>query len=142
MENNSKYTIAKIGTISFSPGSFDNPNSIKKIMINPTTCTEIPKDVYPYIYENFLKIFDDDRFIIGSFVYTDSIRNSDIISKPKIGERFRIGYWSTSPVLEIFSPNMFLTKNSVYFIIDEKFRTFSNRNDKIDELLNKNKGND
>jgi hypothetical protein len=41
--------------------------------------------------------------------------NPDLFEKPQLGERFNVGWFSTSLVQEILDDNTFRTYNSIYY---------------------------
>ncbi len=99
-------------------------------------------DVDKFVYSEFLKIIDGKKNILGNYLPGEekmTIGNS--ISELKVGEVFSIwsgmsNYRRTSTVIEIITPNLFLTNNSLYFIKDEKFQIQQNREEKLNQIIN------
>jgi hypothetical protein len=94
-----------------------------------------------FVYSEFLKIIDDKNFL-GDYIPGEGrMTPGHSISELKIGETFSI--WSgmssfrrTSTVIQIITPNLFLTNNSLYFIKDEKFQIQQNREEKLNQIIN------
>jgi len=99
-------------------------------------------DIDKFVYSEFLKIIDGKKNILGNYLPGEekmTIGNS--ISELKVGEVFSIwsgmsNYRRTSTVIEIITPNLFLTNNSLYFIKDEKFQIQQNREEKLNQIIN------
>jgi len=119
---------------------------IAKVETNPITGDRIFNPVMlleqdELVYSEFLKIINQKNqlglFLPGEEKMT--IGNS--ISDLKVGEVFSIwsglsNYRRTSTVIEIITPNLFLTKNSLYFIKDQKFFIQQNREEKLNQIIN------
>jgi hypothetical protein len=101
----------------------------------------------PIVYSEFEKILNDKN-ILGSFLPGENrINFGHTISELKVGKVFSIyqdiyenritflGRMCTSPVREIFTPNLFLTNNSLYFIKDESYQISLNREQKLNQIL-------
>ncbi len=106
------------------------------------------KDEDKFIYSEFEKIMDDKNKLINYDPYIREPRRyyGEYISDLKIGEKFRIWTnvtinWTTyqdtitSDVVEIFTPNLFRTMNSLYFIKDEAFQIQMQRENKLNQIL-------
>lgn len=95
-----------------------------------------------FVYTEFLKIIDGKNNILGTYLRgEEKMTIGNYISELKVDETFSI--WSglsnsrrTSTVIEIITPNLFLTENSLYFIKDEKFQIQQNRDEKLNQIIN------
>lgn len=83
----------------------------------------------------------DYKLILGDDIYFGQELSGSYNTKPSIG--YPVALWSkmssgirTSNVTEILSDNIFVTNNSVYFLIDDSWRKKINRDKKIDEIIN------
>jgi hypothetical protein len=91
-------------------------------MFNPVMLPESDK----FVYSEFLKIINEKNQLGLFLPGEEKITIGSSISELKIGDVFSI--WSgmtsfrrTSTVEEIITPNLFRTRNSLYFIKDQKF---------------------
>ena len=97
------------------------------------------KEEDQFIYSEFEKILDEKN-ILGKYIGDPKIHYGDNRTELKVGENFMV--WTnafqsrrTTDVLEIFTPNLFTTKNSLYFIKDEAFQIQMQRVDKLNQIL-------
>lgn len=93
------------------------------------------------VYSEFLKIINEKNQLGIFLPGEEKITPGGSISELKVGERFEI--WSgvtsfrkTSTVEEILNPNLFRTRNSLYFIKDQKFFIQQNREEKLNKIIN------
>lgn len=75
-----------------------------------------------------------DNEILGRFDIGSNIFNFEVGSSLTISSNGGSGI-TTSLIVEIISPNMFITANSIYFIIDESWIKKEKRNKKLNKLL-------
>ena len=109
------------------------------------------KEKDPIVYSEFEKILNDKN-VLGELVgdeYWSELYIGDTISKIEVGNSFSIyneklsaplflksnGGRITSPIIKIFTPNLFLTHNSLYFIKDESYQISLNREQKLKQIL-------
>ena len=95
-----------------------------------------------FVYSEFIKIIDGKYNRLGVFIPEQEYIYvfGDYISNLKVGERFSIlsnisNGRKTSKVIDIITPNLFLTQNSLYFIKDEKFQIQENRNENLNKII-------
>ncbi len=109
-------------------------NSFKECVPN---CND---DILNYIIDDFRKIFNDTRFRIdlnGVSSY-DLILSGDTLSNAKLClVLFKEGevIYSTSMIKEALTPNIFLTNNSLYFLIDPTYKLKMGRDIKLNKLI-------
>jgi|688.fasta_scaffold176457_1 hypothetical protein len=106
-------------------------------MFNPVMLPESDK----FVYSEFLKIINEKNQLGLFLPGEEKITIGSSISELKIGDVFSI--WSgmtsfrrTSTVEEIITPNLFRTRNSLYFIKDQKFFIQQNREEKLNQIIN------
>jgi hypothetical protein len=106
-------------------------------MFNPVMLPESDK----FVYSEFLKIINEKNQLGLLLPGEEKITIGSSISELKIGDVFSI--WSgmtsfrrTSTVEEIITPNLFRTRNSLYFIKDQKFFIQQNREEKLNQIIN------
>jgi hypothetical protein len=94
-----------------------------------------------FVYSEFLKIIDEKNQLGVLLPGEEKITSGKNISEIKVGERFEI--WSgissflrTSTVEEIITPNLFRTRNSLYFLKDKKFFIQQSREEKLNQIIN------
>lgn len=119
---------------------------IAKVETNPTTGDRIFNPVMlleqdELVYSEFLKIINQKNQLGIFLPGEEKMTIGESISDLKVGEAFSIrsGMTSlirTSTVKEIITPNLFLTKNSLYFIKDQKFFIQQNREEKLNQIIN------
>lgn len=95
------------------------------------------------VYSEFLKIIDDKNKLSFYLPGEEKLSTGDFISQLKVGESFSIKSSNysfsdrrTTTVEEIITPNLFRTKNSLYFLKDEKFFIQQNREEKLNQIIN------
>jgi hypothetical protein len=93
------------------------------------------------VYSEFLKIINKKNQLGIFLAGEEKITPGRNISELKEGEVFSIGtgmssYRRTSTVEEIITPNLFRTRNSLYFIKDQKFFIQQNREEKLNQIIN------
>lgn len=95
-----------------------------------------------FVYSEFEKaIGSNSLYKIGNYKIGESRYDvGDNRTSLVVGETFMV--WSsmiqsrrTSKVVEIYTPNLFLTMNTLYFIKDEPFQIQMARNNKLDQIL-------
>ena len=106
-------------------------------MFNPVMLPESDK----FVYSEFLKIINEKNQLGLLLPGEEKITIGSSISELKIGDVFSI--WSgmtsfrrTSTVEEIITLNLFRTRNSLYFIKDQKFFIQQNREEKLNQIIN------
>jgi hypothetical protein len=106
-------------------------------MFNPVMLPESDK----FVYSEFLKIINEKNQLGLFLPGEEKITIGSSISELKIGDVFSI--WSgmtsfrrTSTVEEIITLNLFRTRNSLYFIKDQKFFIQQNREEKLNQIIN------
>ena len=119
---------------------------IAKVETNPTTGDRIFNPVMlleqdELVYSEFLKIINQKNQLGIFLPGEEKMTIGESISDLKVGEAFSIrsgmtSFRRTSTVKEIITPNLFLTKNSLYFIKDQKFFIQQNREEKLNQIIN------
>jgi len=119
---------------------------IAKVETNPITGDRIFNPVMllgqdELVYSEFLKIINQKNQLGLFLPGEEKMTIGKSISNLKVGEAFSIwsgmsNYRRTSTVIEIITPNLFLTKNSLYFIKDENFFIQQNREEKLNQIIN------
>jgi len=119
---------------------------IAKVETNPITGDRIFNPVMllgqdELVYSEFLKIINQKNQLGLFLPGEEKMTIGKSISDLKVGEVFSIwsgmsNYRRTSTVIEIITPNLFLTKNSLYFIKDQKFFIQQNREEKLNQIIN------
>lgn len=119
---------------------------ISKVETNPFTGDRILNPVMlpeqdELVYSEFLKIINEKNQLGIFLPGEEKITPGRFISELKVGERFEI--WSgmtsfrkTSTVEEIITPNLFRTRNSIYFIKTQNFFIQQNRDKKLNQIIN------
>ena len=136
-----KYALVKIGILTI--------NELGEKYICPIdTKSEEWKEFLILNKDFIIKIDDnealksDNKLILGDDIYFgQEVRGGSYNVKPSIGYpvalRSKISNGiRTSNVTEILSDNIFVTNNSVYFLIDDSWRKKINRDKKINEIIN------
>jgi hypothetical protein len=93
------------------------------------------------VYSEFLKVISDSN-LLGKYVPGNgTIRSGHHISNLELNKSFELysgisSLFRTSEVIKKFTPNLFLTRNSLYFLKDKKFFIQKSREEKLNQIIN------
>ena len=129
-----KYILIKLGTV--------ENTSVGKIIF-PTDTSLSYKELWnEFLLLNKHKVIEKNPLAVKSFPYSEGSINigDEILTEISLGNQLilRSKHSSgirTSIIREILSPNIFITNNSVYFLIDDNWRKKETRDEKINKLL-------
>jgi NTP pyrophosphatase (non-canonical NTP hydrolase) len=129
----SKYILIKLASV--------EDTSVGKIIF-PTDTSLSYKELWDEFKSlNKHKIIEQNPFAI-SFLYSEGSINigDELLTEISLGNQLIIRSKNssgirTSIIKEILSPNIFLTMNSVYFLIDDNWRKKTQREEKLNKLF-------
>ena len=98
------------------------------------------KEEFPFLWDQLLNL--SPEFSINSYSnpkHNEVDQISTTITKPEIGEPFTLtdsaSMWGTTAVKKIINDNFFITKNSVYYILDDNYHRMVNREEKLNKIM-------